>query len=322
MVVIAPAPADSLAPADHRAVGRGLYLIGRPPLQDFVRYVRRHALNPARDGDLVDAWQAAHKVVQELEATEAGCADDPPIRKTGPEHEPLLISLLKDPLVHHFDKVPTEIAFVELDRLVVFQPHIDITFSGQLEQRLGPRPSDEELFRVCLPYDHPQPPVTSSRLHGNKFVFVSPSNDLRLLDPVALQPRHIKDYPPNTGLAGIVGVAVGFGSNFMNAIYAEKRLVLVNGSHRAYTLRRMGVTHAPCIIQHVSSGDELELVGPETVRKHPERYLTHRRPPMLKDYLNPALHMVMKMPRRLRQITVRFEVEEESIPMLGESGLG
>jgi hypothetical protein len=102
----------------------------------------------------------------------------------------------------------------------------------------------------------------------------------------------------------------------MNAIYAEKRLILNNGSHRAFTLRQLGVTHVPCIIQHVSSRDELEVVGSSSVRRDPDLFLKHPRPPMLRDYFNPQLRLVMPVHRRLRQITVRFEIEEEFIPAL------
>jgi len=35
---------------------------------------------------------------------------------------------------------------------------------------------------------------------------------------------------------------------------------------------------------------------------------------MLRDYLNPQLHTVMKVHRRLRQVTIRFEVEEAYVP--------
>jgi hypothetical protein len=293
-----------------------LYLIGRPPLKDFLRFVRHHAVKPLGESALTDAWQAAHEVVRRLEQDEAGVADDPPIGKLGPEYEPLLIELLKDPLVHNgFNTVPTEVAIVELDRMVVYQEHIDITHSKRLEQKLGAIPSRTELFRTCLPYDHPQPPVKWSRVSHGKFVFVSPSNDLRFLGPMGLQAGELKD-APGGNLVAVVGASVGFGSNFMNAIYAEQRLILNNGSHRAFALRQMGVTHVPCIVQHVSSRDELEVVASSSVRHDPDLYLKHVRPPMLRDYFNPNLRMVMPVHRRLRQVTVRFEIEEDFVPAL------
>ena len=294
-----------------------LYLIGRPPLKDFLKFVRNHAVAPASEGDLTDAWNAAAAVVGRLATEEAGIADDPPITKLGPAYEPLLIEFLRDPLVHHgFNTVPTDVAMVELDRMVVYQEHIDVTFARRLEQKLGPALTDAELFRTCLPYDHPQPPVKWARASSGKYVFLSPSNDLRFLGHMALEAQHVKEYAPPGNLVGIPGAAVGFGSNFMNAVYADKRLILNNGSHRAFALRRMGVTHAPCIIQHVASREELKVVAASSVKDNPDLYLTHVRPPMLKDYFNPALRVVMPVHRRLRQVTVRIEVEEDFVPAL------
>ena len=327
--ILTSVPASVPVASDARPVNGGaaeqgdrdsdqsLYLIGRPPLKAFLKFVRNHAVKPLGEAALTDAWQAAHQVVRRLEREEAGVADDAPLGKLGPEYEPLLIELLKDPLVHYgFNTVPTEVAIVELDRLVVYQEHIDVTHAGRLEERLGGKPSPADLFRTCLPYHHPQPPVKWSRVSEGKFVFLSPSNDLRFLGPMGLQPGHIKDYPPPGNLVGVVGLSVGFGSNFLNAIFAEKRLILHNGSHRAFALRQMGVTHVPCIVQHVSSRDELEVVAPSSVRRDPDLYLKHVRPPMLKDYFNPQLRMVMPVHRRLRQVTIRFEVEEDFVPAL------
>jgi hypothetical protein len=301
----------------NAAVDEYIYLAGRPNLKQFVRFVRNHAVSRPDKGSLAEEWQAAQNHIHTLETEEAGLADNPLIRKLGPEYEPLLIEFLKDPLVRRgFNTVPTEVAIVELDRMVVYQKHIDRTFAGQLKNKLGPAPSEEEIFRTCLPYDHPSPPVKWSRNRSNSFVFMSPSNDLRFLGTMPLESNHITGYPPPGSLVGVVGIAVGFGSNFLNAVYAEKRLILNNGSHRAYTLRELGCTHVPCIVQHVSSRDQLDLVGSAQIRRNPDHYLKHPRPSMLKDYFDPKLHKRFQVQRRLRQITVKFEVDEAYVPAL------
>ena len=307
-----------MEPTTQEQVDEYLYLIGRPTLRDFLRFVRGHAVQPPGAGTLTQEWQAAKDHLRTIEQEEAGCADNPAITKLEfAKYEPLLIEFLKDPLVrHNFNTVPTEVAMVELDRLVVYQKHIDLTFVQQLKKKLGPAPSDEEIFRTCLPYDHPQPPVKWSRLHRDSFVFVSPSNDLRFLGTMKLQSKHLKDYPPPGDLVGVVGLAVGFGSNFLNAVRAGNRIILNNGSHRAYTLREMGFTHAPCIIQHVSTLDELDVVACSDILDDPDFYLKHPRPSMLKDYFNPKLRKVMAAHRRVHQVTVRFEVDEAAVPAL------
>src|SRR5436309_1537742 len=103
-------------------------------------------------------------------------------------------------------------------RMVVYQKHIDLNFARQLEIKLGPAPTEDQILKTCLPYDHPQPPVKWCRAHRDKYVFMSPSNDLRFLGAMRMRPGHIKDYPPPGNLVGVVGLAVGFSSNFLNAV--------------------------------------------------------------------------------------------------------
>jgi hypothetical protein len=319
----APLPQPAAAPAPSgEAPGRDalddtLYLTGRPALRDYLRYVRTHGAHPPAEGLLTDEWEAAAAIVRALEKDEAGAADGPPIDRLSPEHTPLLAELLRSPLIRHgFNTVPTEIALVELDRLVVYQKHIDLTHATSLARSLPPTPTAADLFSICLPSDLPQPPVTWSRTHRDKFVFISPSNDLRFLGVMELGREHISNYAPPGNVVGVVGIAVGFGSNFLNAVYAERRLILRNGSHRAYALRSIGVTHVPCIVQHARSREELDVVASSEMRRDPNLYLRHRRPPMLRDYFNPALHSVLRVHRRHHVVSVTFDVDENVVPAL------
>ncbi|MFI5233311.1 MAG: hypothetical protein ACHQSE_12455 [Gemmatimonadales bacterium] len=312
-----PDPEFSTDAAAPTSTDENLYLIGRPPLKGYMRFVSSHAVEPPPDEVLSRRWHAARDVVARLEQDEAGIANDPPIAKLGPEYRQLLTAFVRDPLVKNgFNTVPTQVAMIDLDRLVVYQERVDITFARELERRLGPAPADDLVFRTCLPFDHPLPPAKWARMHGDKFVFLSPSNDLRYLESMRLEPRDVTGYAASGSLVGVVGVGVGFGSNFMNAIYAENRLILNNGSHRAYVLRRMGIRHVPCIIQHCANREELSLVACSQVRRDLPLYLNHARPPMLRDYLDPRLHDVITVRRRMRQVTVSFHVDEDFIPAM------
>lgn len=315
----APAVACASIPSADPNTDQNLYLIGRPKLKDFLYFVRDNAVAPPQEDSLIGEWQAAKDHLDALEKIEAGAADRPTISKIelGPTYEPLLIEFLRDPLVRHgFNAVPTEVAFVPLDHMVVYQKHIDLTYVRQLQHRLGPTPSDEAVFRVCLPYNHPHAPVKWSRLDDESYVFVSPSNDLRFLGTMPLKPEHIEGYAPPGDLVGVIGLAVGFGSNFLNAIHCENRLILNNGSHRAYALRELGFTHVPCVVQHVATRDELEVVATSRLRREPDYFLKHPRPSMLKDYFNPRLRKIFPVQRQLRQLKVRFSVSEYFVPAL------
>ena len=304
------------APKPQTDTNENLYLIGRPTLKQFLRFVKDNAVHPPSSGELIEEWQAANRIVRALDKVEAGIADKPSIQPVDPENK-LLLEFLQAPLVRHsFNTVPTEVAYIELDQLVVYQHHIDLTFVQKLKNQLGQSPSEEEIFRTCLPCQPFSPPVKWSRTHRNTFVFMSPSDDMRFLGSMSLEPENITDYPPPGNLAGVVGLAVGFGSNFLNAIYAEKRLILNNGSHRAYALRDLGIARVPCIVQHISSRDELSVLASTAITDAPNFYLQDPRPMMLKDYFDPRLRKVMPVHRRLRQVTVKFDVDVTFAPAL------
>jgi hypothetical protein len=131
-----------------------------------------------------------------------------------------------------------------------------------------------------------------------------------------LGPENIASYPPPGALAGVVGMAVGFGSNFLSIIGASDRLILHNGSHRAYALRDLGITHAPCVIQHIYSREELNVVASSAVAERPDVFVRQPRPPVLKDYFDPSLRKILPVIRRLRQVTVKFQVDEAYVPAM------
>jgi hypothetical protein len=296
-----------------------IYLAGRPSLRGFVRYVQAQARTPFDRAALVEHWQSARARLTTLERQEAGAADHPPIASLGPEYEPLLLEFFRNPLVRgSFNTLPTDIALVPLDQMVVYQKHIDLAHVRRLRQGFPAVLDAAAVFRICLPGEPPRAPVTWSGSRRGQFTFLSPSNDLRFLGAQGLPPELLARPTALGSLVGMVGLAVGFGSNFMNAFHAAGRLILHNGSHRAYALREAGVTHVPCILQQVAGLEELALVAPPAVRQRRRLYLEHRRPPMLRDYLDPELRIVVPSVRQLRQVTVRFKVEETSLPALGE----
>ena len=90
--------------------------------------------------------------------------------------------------------------------------------------------------------------------------------------------------------------------------------MLNNGSHRAFALRDLGITHVPCIMQRVSRRDELELVGSPDVQQNPDRYLKAARPPVLKDYFDPALRKIIPVVRKHLMARVSFGYEQGDIP--------
>ena len=248
----------------HHKGERLLYLMGRPPLKDYLDYLKEQAtdgesLIPAM---LAAEWRAANLHIKDIAVDELGLwANNAPITPL-PEHlAQLREQLLTSPVYQHSFRVgPSEIGMVELDRLVVYQKHINLSHVQRLTQQFGPSPSEEEVFRLCLPMDHSNPPLQWRKTGKNSFVFVSPSNDLRRLKSTVVEPAQLCNFPRSSELiAGVAGITIGFGSNFLHVIRAEGRMVLNNGSHRAYALRKVGITHVP--LYHQPYGRTARISG-------------------------------------------------------------
>jgi ParB-like nuclease domain len=137
---------------------------------------------------------------------------------------------------------------------------------------------------------------------------------MRALESVLLRPEQVMDHPSLGPVVGFVGVVVGFGSNYLNAIASDGRLVLNNGHHRAYALRQLGVTHVPCVVQKVTTRQELAVVGAGALLRNPEAYLTAPRPPVLKDYFDPRLSRTVRLVPTKKHVQVSFTIEEKELP--------
>jgi len=303
---------DAVPPVDDH-----VFLLGRPTLRQFVAFVHDVSIHGQRAESraLAHQWRTVRDEWARRARNEAGAADGVTVLPLPDELEPLREGCLAQPLLRHaFDTVPVDVGWVELDRLVVYQKHIDLAYVARVRDRLGDAPSREHVFRTCLSYETAPPPLRAMRTRDNTYVIVSPSNDLRALGGSVLEPQQIHDHHPPGVLGALVGVGIGFGSNLLTAVQAEGRLVLCNGSHRAYALRQMGHTHAPCLIQQVQNRDELLSVASSDLRRDPDAYLRHPRPPLLRDYFDDRLCRLIPCVRRVRQVRIRFDVEEVDVP--------
>jgi len=301
-----PAPTDDYA-----------YLYAHVPLNDFLNYMTEQSVGPSAPDarQLAEEWRGANAHFQNLQQTEAGWADGAAVGSIPRALEPLIRQVAADAIFRRsFSAVPGEIGMVELDRVVASQKSINLSHVERLKAELGPNPTAEAVFRASLPFDHPVPEYRSGRVGKDSYVFVSESNDLRFLESVLLPPEQLTDYRPLGPLAGVVGVMVGYGSNFLNCLALERRLVLNNGFHRAYALRALGVTHVPCVVQRLSTRGDLESVGRPAIRRDPDTFFGLARPPVMKDFFDPRLSRTVCRRHRTRQVRVTFTVEELDVP--------
>jgi hypothetical protein len=290
-------------------------LFAHTRLRDFLSSMADDSLDETEPARLAEEWKVASGRFKELQTSETGWADEPPVGNLPRSLEPLVRQIAADPIFKRaFSAVPGAVGMVELDRLVASQKSVNLTHVERMKEQLGPAPDLEAVFRVCLPFDHPTPPFRAGRVATHSFIFSSDSNDLRFLESVLVSPDELSGHQFSGPLAGVFGVAVGYGSNFLNAISCDRRLVLNNGFHRAYALRALGVTHVPCVVQRLTSRADLEFVGRAPIRRDADIFFDLPRPPVIKDFFDPTLCRRVTRPRKTRQVRVTFSVEELDVP--------
>jgi hypothetical protein len=295
-----------------------VFLIGRPPINEYLGFVTERTIE-GRDADprsLVDAWRTANDHVLALESTEAGIADGIEIGELPDELHPFRERVLSDPLVQRsFAMTPIGVGMVELDRMIVYQKHINLAHIARLAPRVAAATTPEEIFRLCLPTieDRVDPPTGFGGGQGG-WTFKSPSVDFRVLGAKVLDPSQVEGLDIAGVSTHVVAVAVGYGANYLAAAHVEGRLILWNGSHRAYALREAGHTHVPCLVTHVSRRDELEAMGQEEVNANVDRYLSAPRPPILRDYFDDELRLIGHVQPRVRQVQVGLNVGVGDLP--------
>ena len=290
-----------------------VWLLGQPQLKDYLSFVRRSVIGGAdiEPRLLADEWREANDYYYELEVSEAGDCDRIECRELPAELEPLAEALREDSRFQRTGRaLPTSFAMVELDRLVVSQPHVTRQHVEALKARLGSSPTPEALFRFCLGVGREEAPVEVRKAGPDRYMFWSSSSDFRFQEAVLLDPDRVAGYSAYGPVGGMLGLAVGYGSNFLSVIRSDNRILLHNGYHRACALRELGVTHAPCVLRTVTRRDELNLIAGEEVAAAPAFYFKSARPPLLRDFFNPRIRKILPVRRTKRVVEISFEVRE------------
>ncbi|MGF9758941.1 hypothetical protein AAII07_27460 [Microvirga sp. 0TCS3.31] len=289
------------------------WLLGQPGLNSFLDHMTETVVGdvaPSRAA-LVDEWRKANDHYYDLEIKEAGIADQVEILDLPPVLAPHSAEIMADSSYQRaFDVLPTRFAMVQLERLVSSQRHVNLSHVRRLRSRLSPSPALEELFRFCFPLERSELKVRMRPSGRNRFTICSESSDFRFHEAVMFQPEQIMGYAAKGAVGGIIGLVVGFGSNFVCGVQSDSRVLLHNGHHRAYALLEHGITHAPCIIETVTRKEELSLVARSRVLEAAAFYFKAARPPLLKDFLDPRTRKVVTVPRQVHMIDVSFEVQD------------
>lgn len=303
-----PAPVAVVPPASDL-----IWLLGQPHLNDYLRFVDTKVIggDAIGPGTLVEEWRRANDRYYDLETREAGLADKIRVLPVEPDLAAQVAAVMGTPAFRQtFNCLPVSIAKVKLDKLVVSQLHVEHGHRFADASARAVRDDRAALFDLCLPIDAALPAVTVARLSENHYRFSSPSTDLRahklrLLPP--LPDAETGDFGP---WAAMLGLGIGFSANLLSGVRSGSRILLQNGYHRAYALRASGVKHAYCVIEDVSRKDELAMTASSRVTDDPEFYFAAKRPPMLRDFFDPALAKRLPVLPIVNEVEVTVTVTE------------
>ena len=86
-------------------------------------------------------------------------------------------------------------------------------------------------------------------------------------------------------------------------------LTLMNGFHRAFALRSLGIEYMPCLmIDPATSGETEMLMGNWTQERKIQ--CISQRPPLMKDFFNLELTENFKVRKKLMCVRVEFKPEK------------
>jgi hypothetical protein len=291
-----------------------LHLLGLPSMADYVERVIRRSVGGDRslESALIDKWVQAAQHRERLAVGEAGLADHPPLGELPASLAPWVEQVVGRPrFAAAFSSVPIALAMVEIDRLVVWQQHLSLDHAARFQTATL---DEAAVAAICLPLDEPVPEVTVLR-QGDRFVIESNLADLRSFDPQWLDARTLPDLESGGGqvIAG-VALGIGYGVSAVNVVRMGQRLVLNNGYHRVYALRRAGVTHLPCVVQAIRHPEELRYAGAEGMVEDQEMLFHAPRPALFKDFFDPRLTHTVRMATTRRQIQITVTVDTLRAP--------
>ena len=292
-----------------------LYLYGAMAQPEITHIVRGQCTQEdiANLDNIISNWRNATMKFRELELQERNIVDNN--HPLDIESHPKLDEIQKDPLFKNtFSQSPIEFKMVETDKLVATQRNVSLQYIDQLTKRISDEPSLDELIDFCLPPKQDVPIPKSLQQAPNMISFSSPSVDFRFLG------GHLKDeiteddlkYTPVGGLpVAVISLFVGYGGGSINVLYANNRLVLNNGFHRVYALRKKGITKIPVVVQNIGNPD-LEF-PPEILGLTKDYLLKNPRPVLVKDFFVDELTTIFNKRNSLRSVRVQWGIDQSDM---------
>jgi len=292
-----------------------LYLYGAMAQPEITHIVRGQCTQEdiAKLDTIITNWRNAIKKFREIESKEIGIADGN--HPLDIESNPKLDEIQKDPLFKNtFSQSPIEFKMVETDKLVATQRNVSLQYIDELAKRIPDEPSLDELIDFCLSPKQEVPIAKPLQQAQNMISFSSPSVDFRFLGGY-LKNKITEDdlkYTPVGGLpVAVISLFVGYGGGSINVLNANNRLVLNNGFHRVYALRKKGITKIPVVIQNIGNPD---LEFPPIILGLTQEYLLKNpRPVLVKDFFVDELTTIFHKRNSVRSVRVQWGLDQSNM---------
>ena len=289
---------------------RHLLLFGYCSLSELHQHVRMHCTEAeaGRLPEIVSAWRTAQKVQPERHTTQVPSGE----ATLGPRVDVEVATSLKSEVSRSFPHLPTTLDWVSIDELVSPQRVIWLDALSKLPVPAGTSYSETELIDICLRPVH-QASVQHLENANHHHTFSSANTDLRYLGTHVVSVDSKQSVFSTTGDARYAVVSlVGFGSPMMSAWKVRERIVLHNGFHRAYALRKAGVQKIPMVVQHAQHPREL----PSQIFGLSRDYLLQTTsPPRIVDFFDSRLIYELAGKPRQKIITIQPTVNQLDVPM-------
>jgi hypothetical protein len=187
---------------------------------------------------------------------------------------------------------------VDLTRVISFQKAVTLEDD---EARFGAIQAHnlDSLFELCLPSQRVEEDLTGTFDRDGKGVTITSMNPNLRLGPV--QSVEL----PNSNGVKLLGFPLVFGSPYVHVVEYKGRYFLKDGYHRCYGLLRRGISRVPVVLQKGRSFSDVHGGGSSFIA--PE-HLLGEHPPMLTDFLDPAVSATVE--QQAFRKTVRIRAEE------------
>ena len=164
-----------------------------------------------------------------------------------------------------------EVAMVDLERVVAFQP---LVFTDTAVERVASVDPDdlEAIAELTLPIDYTIPITWQYDQLRQSYIVTSPDPNLKVLGNFNPTPQETRGMPA-------FGFLVGVSAPFLQVARFQGRCLLRDGYHRAFGLLSRGISRVPAFVRDF---DTLENLAPAGMLPH-SAWLGSR-PPVLRDY--------------------------------------